>query len=412
MGRRRRWKTKGLSAPIISTDADPVTRSIALHGSRVAIAAGRRWRVVDVSSQAEVHSDTTHEGAVRGIQFSTDGQYVLTCGDDKTARSWKAADWSCLRVLKSSKKACACAFSQDGGHLFFADRFGDVLVAATTPAAAAAVAAAAAAANTDAAAAEAEEPALLLGHLQAIITSLASGLVSSTGQQLLVSTDRDGKVRASVLPADPTKGSYEIHNYCLGHTNFVTCSAAVPAAAAVAAGSSSLLVTGGAAVEGQQEVQLLQLQQGADSAASLQLLQKLAFEDVANPAAVAFDGEGRLWVVGGVLLLDTESAHVGVAAREAAGGHFTPVTQQLLPGSLRGFLEGRVEAEEAGQAGQAAGSYYHEGFKRKVYTQETLAERKKVRTDFREGERLKAMFAAQDKQQQPDSTPEGEAPQH
>jgi hypothetical protein len=29
-----------------------------------------------------------------------------------------------------------------------------------------------------------------------------------------------------------------------------------------------------------------------------------------------------------------------------------------------------------------------------------LAERKKVRTDFREGERLKAMFAAQDQQQQ------------
>jgi hypothetical protein len=53
---------------------------------------------------------------------------------------------------KSSKKACACAFSQNGSHLFFADRFGDVLVATTTPAAAAA--------------ADAEEPNLLLGHLQ------------------------------------------------------------------------------------------------------------------------------------------------------------------------------------------------------------------------------------------------------
>jgi hypothetical protein len=42
---------------------------------------------------------------------------------------------------------------------------------------------------------------------QAIITSLTSGLVSSSGQQLLVSTDRDGKVRASVLPADPGKVS-------------------------------------------------------------------------------------------------------------------------------------------------------------------------------------------------------------
>jgi hypothetical protein len=40
-----------------------------------------------------------------------------------------------------------------------------------------------------------------------------------------------------------------------------------------------------------------------------------------------------------------------------------------------------------------------------------LAERKKVRTDFREGERLKAMFAAQDKQQQPGDKPEAEAQQ-
>jgi hypothetical protein len=254
------------------------------------------------------------------------------------------------------------------------------------------------------------------------------------------------------------QGSYKIHNYCLGHTNFVTCSAAVPAAAAVAAGSRSLLVTGGgdgtvrlwdadtgkqlasyvaseqpkqqeqkqqeddqqqeqqqqeagangagqgdapaaehaaaaaaadakgddggdsssgsegeeddnaagddttdtqpfkgrpyqrqdcaavlsvavspdgsvvaAAVEGQQEVQLLQMQQGAEGeSASLQLLQKLAFEDVANPAAVAFDGQGRLWVVGGLLLLETESAHVGVATREAAGRCFGVVTLLVL----------------------------------------------------------------------------------
>jgi hypothetical protein len=40
-----------------------------------------------------------------------------------------------------------------------------------------------------------------------------------------------------------------------------------------------------------------------------------------------------------------------------------------------------------------------------------LAERKKVRTDFREGERLKAMFAAQDKQQQPDAQQEEAAAQ-
>jgi WD40 repeat protein len=69
-----------------------------------------------------------------------------------------------------------------------------------------------------------------------------------------------------------------------------------------------------AAVEGQQELQILSL-----SAASgeLQLQQKLAFADVANPAAVVFDSQGRLWAVGGVLARETESAHVGVAARDA-----------------------------------------------------------------------------------------------
>jgi hypothetical protein len=55
-----------------------------------------------------------------------------------------------------------------------------------------------------------------------------------------------------------------------------------------------------------------------------------------------------------------------------AGGEFSTVTDQVLPGSLRAYLECRLAAEEEGQAGQAVGSYYHEGFKRKVYTQETV----------------------------------------
>lgn len=71
-----------------------------------------------------------------------------------------------------------------------------------------------------------------------------------------------------------------------------------------------------AAVEGQQDLQLLSLDAASGQ---LQLLQKLAFADVANPAAVAFDSTGRLWAVGGVLARDTESAHIGVAAKSAGG---------------------------------------------------------------------------------------------
>jgi hypothetical protein len=69
-----------------------------------------------------------------------------------------------------------------------------------------------------------------------------------------------------------------------------------------------------AAVEGQQELQILSL---AAATGELQLQQKLTFADVANPAAVVFDSQGQLWAAGGVLARETESAHVGVAGRSA-----------------------------------------------------------------------------------------------
>lgn len=121
----------------------------------------------------------------------------------------------CCRLLllcrKSGKKATACTFSADSRHVFFSDRFGDVLVATALPAvdtaADAPPAAAAGSAGDGSSGADkpaAVEASLLLGHLQSIVTSLAR-CSSSTGQQLLLSTDKDGKVRASVLPADPAK---------------------------------------------------------------------------------------------------------------------------------------------------------------------------------------------------------------
>lgn len=46
---KKRWKKKGQAAPsTIQSDGDPTTRSIALFGDLVAVAAGKRWRVVDI----------------------------------------------------------------------------------------------------------------------------------------------------------------------------------------------------------------------------------------------------------------------------------------------------------------------------------------------------------------------------
>eukprot|EP00775_Hariotina_reticulata_P011767 gene11767-11912_t len=149
--------------------------------------------------------------------------------------------------------------------------------------------------------------------------------------------------------------------------------------------------------QGEQEVLLLTLNA---SAGTLELQQRLSFDDVANPAAVAFDNEGHLWVVGGVLLLVTESAHVGVAINR--GEKWVVATSDVLPSRLRDYLECRVQSEED-SAGQQQGSYYHEGFKRKVYSQEEMqhrAERKRQRRDERETQRLAALRAADEKVQE------------
>lgn len=66
------------------------------------------------------------------------------------------------------------------------------------------------------------------------------------------------------------------------------------------------------AVEGDQELQLLQLD-GASK--KLSLLQRLLLPDVINPCAAAFASDACLWVVGGPLVHSTQSAHVGVAQR-------------------------------------------------------------------------------------------------
>jgi len=142
------------------------------------------------------------------------------------------------RGREAPKKVSAVAFSGDGRAALFADKFGDVLVAAAPePDAAAAPAAPAAAGAGPAGAPAAEDgggaggaapeaqgapaaacsaagernggggaaagprvkPALLLGHFCSTVTALAV----APGGRLLASADRDAKVRVSVLPRRP-----------------------------------------------------------------------------------------------------------------------------------------------------------------------------------------------------------------
>jgi hypothetical protein len=160
------------------------------------------------------------------------------------------------------------------------------------------------------------------------------------------------------------------------------------------------------AVEGQQELQLLQLSLAQPS---LELLQRLSWPDVVNPSCVTFDPEGRLWAAGGALKLTTNSAHLGIAQLEPGSQQFADCTAEVLTQAVRSTLEQRDEQEEAELAAAAAAAaagnqvtgagYYSDAFRKRVYHPQEIEERKKLRTDKVEQARLMTLLAQQQQQQ-------------
>ena len=123
--------------------------------------------------------------------------------------------WNLIRSFKSPKKISVVGFSADGSCLFSANKFGDVLMTPTTP-------------TSD----HASPYETLLGHYCSVITSFS---LNQDGT-LLATTDRDAKIRISVIPTDPMAGAHEIQSFCFGHADFVNCCAFL---------KNGLLVSGG-----------------------------------------------------------------------------------------------------------------------------------------------------------------------
>ncbi|GBF99623.1 tRNA (guanine-N(7)-)-methyltransferase non-catalytic subunit [Raphidocelis subcapitata] len=231
-------------------EEEPVVRLVALHGKRVAVAVGNSFRVLDWSTGAELCSNTDHQRPIRALAFSADGGLLLTAGDDKQVKLWATASWTCVKTLLSNKKTSAAALTNDGRHVVFADKFGDVCVGTTAPRAEGGQQqqqqqqGQQGQGQGQRPGGEPQEPAPLLGHMQSIVTS---ALVLPT-DRLVVTTDRDAKARVSVLQEDPLLGSYQIQAYCLGHREFVAASAAVPpppGGDASGPAGGALLLTGG-----------------------------------------------------------------------------------------------------------------------------------------------------------------------
>ncbi|GFR50139.1 hypothetical protein Agub_g12291, partial [Astrephomene gubernaculifera] len=277
---RRRWNKKHPEKAAeqrqqqLRQDAgDPPVRLLALqpNSTTVAVAIGTRLAVVDYKTgceytlsappQAGQPQCQPHAGCLRVLLFSPDGRCLLTGGDDKSARLWLAeaetartseaeapaagadvsagsatANWCCANAWLTPKKMSAGGFTRDGSYAMFADKFGDVLIGRV------ALPAPGTEQQPEPQQLQLQTPGSLLGHFCTIVT----GVAASPCGRYLATSDKDFKVRVSVLPSEPLQGSYEIQCYCLGHQDFVSCVAFAAPAVRSADGQQQQQPQGGA----------------------------------------------------------------------------------------------------------------------------------------------------------------------
>lgn len=121
------------------------------------------------------------------------GAFLAVCGEDKSLLVYKNKSLVGRSVL--TRKANKLTFTRDSRSLIIADKNGDVYSYTWTD-------------DSDAE----NKPKLVLGHLSMLLDTI----LDPTNRYLLTA-DRDEKIRVSMYP-----NCYNIHNFCLGHTDFVT----------------------------------------------------------------------------------------------------------------------------------------------------------------------------------------------
>eukprot|EP00892_Ulva_mutabilis_P004998 jgi/Ulvmu1/2870/UM146_0012.1 len=168
-------------------------------GAWVAIACGTSVHVFRSGNEDPLTLSSSQN--IQALCVSADQLRLLSSGDDKAVNIWSTENWKLAHSSTAGKKVASGCFTPDSKYAIIGDKFGDVSIMPVQ--------------------AECAELAPLLGHYCATITTLA---VAASGK-VIASGDRDGKLRVSILPEEPMKGSWEIMSYCLLHTASITCSA-------------------------------------------------------------------------------------------------------------------------------------------------------------------------------------------
>ncbi|KAK3867100.1 hypothetical protein Pcinc_027414 [Petrolisthes cinctipes] len=181
-------------------------------------------QVLDVETQIEKYIISKKNGDSKPIgnssceiqivaaKASSDGQYLAAACEGKVVVVWCSQTWNVVAVHSLNKRPMALAITLDSSTIIVADKTGDVyeFPLKNTPRRKD---------NTDASSEEPTcgigedaEPRPLLGHL-----SMLLDVALSEDNKFIITADRDEKIRVSHFPQ-----AYDIHTFCLGHTEFVT----------------------------------------------------------------------------------------------------------------------------------------------------------------------------------------------
>lgn len=152
---------------------------------------------VDLPDQPEKKSDSHNNVEIEmyhmitSVAFSNDGKYFLVCTNRKQLCLYETESLKLLSNRSLARAASRVRFTPNN-DIILADKAGDVYLFSTSN--------------------PTEDGRFVLGHLSMLLDVLVTH-----DQKYVITTDRDEKIRISMLP-----NSYNILSYCLRHTKFVT----------------------------------------------------------------------------------------------------------------------------------------------------------------------------------------------
>lgn len=168
---------------------------VKIFGNRLAWAAGKYLAVYNIDSKT-IELDVNdceggHSDAIRAISFNHDGSMIATAGEDKRIVFWSLenSEWKPIQSFLHAKKIMTVDFESDSNDVVFGDKFGDFFRLKNMT-----------------------EPEILFGHLAAVSSALMSNKRS-----LLVSADRDEKIRITQFPK-----YWNISSFLFGHKRYIS----------------------------------------------------------------------------------------------------------------------------------------------------------------------------------------------